>query len=289
MNFQSAIKNAIKRLTQVLSDLEPSEIRYEVDILLSHVTGKSVSFLRTWPEQFLSVDELAFFERLVERRCLKEPVAYLVGEQGFWSFDLKVTPDTLIPRPETELLVEIALEKIPLKGELKSPFRLVDLGTGTGAIAMALAQERPNAEVFALDFSTRALDVARHNIEKYSLKNISLHHSNWLSDWSFGNLDLVVSNPPYIAFDDPHLTALAFEPNSALVALEDGFADFRIIAEQAFLWLKKGGFLMFEHGFEQAEEVSQILRDNHFSDIQTRRDLSGNERVTIGQKVPQSA
>lgn len=285
MKLQNAIDNAIERLSQALTSLELAEVRYEVDILLSHVTGKPVSFFRTWPEQALAPDELTLFERLIERRCLKEPVAYLVGEQGFWTFDLKVTPDTLIPRPETELLIEIALKKIPLNSESKKPFRIADLGTGTGAIAMALAQERLNAEVFAVDFSEKALAVARYNIEKYSLKNIVLHHSNWLSGWPFGTLDMIISNPPYIAFDDPHLDDLKFEPDSALVASDNGFSDIRTIAKQAFPLLNQGGFLMFEHGFEQADAVSQILRDNHFSHVETRRDLSANERVTIAQKV----
>ncbi|AOE50519.1 peptide chain release factor N(5)-glutamine methyltransferase [Kangiella sediminilitoris] len=253
--------------------------KLDAELLLAFQLEKNRSWLKTWPEKELSQAAFQEFQSLVKRRASGEPVAYILGHQDFWTFNLAVTPDTLIPRPETEHLVECALEHLPVE----KAARVVDLGTGTGAIAMAIASERPNAEVWAVDVSEQALAVAEKNRHRYQLENVTCLHSHWLDQWPNKPLDLVVSNPPYIADNDPHLNDLSYEPITALVAEDSGLSDIRIISEQAKSHLKPGGWLMFEHGFEQAEPVQKILRELGYESIETIKDYAGHARVTIGR------
>ncbi|CAN0602831.1 unnamed protein product, partial [Ectocarpus sp. 12 AP-2014] len=216
----------------------------------------------------------------LQRRQQGEPVAYLLGKREFWSLPLTVTPATLIPRPETELLIECALE-LSLPGDA----RVVDLGTGSGAIALALAHERPHWQVTGVDVSAEALEVARANAESLGLARVDWRLGNWLEPLGTERFSLIVSNPPYVTPDDPHLEMgdLPFEPRSALVAGEDGFADLRLITEAAPDHLVPEGWLMLEHGFEQGEGVRDLLTRAGFEAVRSHRDLSGQERISVGR------
>lgn len=238
------------------------------------------AFLYTWPEKELSVEEATCFDSFVKRRKAGEPVAYITGRRGFWNFDLRVNNSTLIPRPETELLVELALQYLP-----QAACKVIDLGTGSGAIALALAYERPQWQVFAVDAVADALALARSNAAQYGLERIRFVESNWFAQVADCDFDLVISNPPYVDAQDPHLVQgdVRFEPATALISADAGLADIRRISEAASSRLKPGGWLMFEHGYRQGEEARNILVKNHFDKVQTLRDLSGNERVTLGQ------
>ncbi len=282
--FQSSktIKEYLTAATQELQAVtDERESQLEAELLLAFSLQKSRTWLKTWPEFQLTNDDDQLFCQLIERRLTGEPLAYIIGSQDFWTFSLKVTQDTLVPRPETELLVELALEKIPLEGD----FNVVDLGTGSGAIACALASERSQATIFALDFSEKALAVALQNVDDLSLANVQCLQNSWLDNWQKGQLDLIVSNPPYVAAGDPHLKDLSFEPYSALVAQDNGYADIRTIAEQAKAILSSNGYLMFEHGFEQAQTIQSILLELGYREIETFQDLAGLDRVTIAKLI----
>lgn len=273
--ISSAIDWAVKQLTA--SD----SAKLDAELLLAHLLDKSRIWLKTWPDRELS--DLLFnqYQTLIMRRADGEPVAYILGQQDFWTFTLKVSAATLIPRPETEHLIEFALEQLPLEAVVK----VVDLGTGTGAIAMAIASERPKADVWAVDISAEALTIAEQNRKKYQLDNMVCQQGHWLDEWQHGALDMVVSNPPYIAANDPHLADLSYEPESALVADGNGLSDIRYITEQAVGFLKPAGWLIFEHGFEQGESVQQILQQSGFQGVVTIKDYAGHARVTVGQKA----
>lgn len=265
-------------------DVSASKIdspKLDAELLLADTLGKNRTWLKTWPENKLSQTELEGFEGLIMRRKAGEPVAYLLGKQDFWSFTLKVTPATLIPRPETEHLVEFALSKIP-KNE---SFQMVDLGTGTGAIALAIASERPQTTVIGLDICEQALSVAEHNRQQLNIRNVGFQQGHWLRAWSEQKLDMIVSNPPYIDADDEHLKDLTFEPIGALVAGDNGLADIVEITKQAQLHLKSRGWLVFEHGFEQGQAVRDIMQQHGFTNVKTLTDYAGLERVTAGKKL----
>lgn len=251
----------------------------DLELLLCHLLQKPRSFLFTWPEFELSEAQMTELEILLSRRQQGEPVAHIIGHRGFWSFELEVSPDTLIPRSDTERLVEVALELGPA-----GPARVADLGTGTGAIALALATERPDWQLVASDFKPEAVALAQRNCQKLGLSNVCVLQGSWFEPHQ-GQYDLVVSNPPYIAPDDPHLVSgdLRFEPATALVAAEQGLADIRLISTAARDYLVSGGWLLFEHGFEQAESVRDILSELGYSDVMTRQDLAGHDRVTGGR------
>lgn len=257
--------------------------RTDAEYLLMHVTGKDRAWLRLHDDAELSSSQHEAFRLLLARREQGEPVAYLTGERGFWSLDVAVSPATLIPRADTELLVEMALEKLPLAASRQ----VLDLGTGSGIIALAVKKERPRCHVTAVDASEDALRVAAANAARLELE-IRVVKSNWYAELSGRLFDLVVANPPYIAADDPHLGQgdLRFEPLSALVAGEQGLADLRRIIVQAPRYLLSGGWLMLEHGFEQAEAVQQLLRENGFLQVETRCDLGGQPRATQGRLAP---
>ncbi|TWI14046.1 peptide chain release factor N(5)-glutamine methyltransferase [Aerolutibacter ruishenii] len=253
----------------------------EAELLMGHVLGRGPAWLFAHGDEMLASAERDAFEALVSRRAGGEPVAYLTGRRGFWRFDLQVGPDTLIPRPETELLVELALEHLPAGAVL----HVADLGTGSGAIALALALERPLAQVAAVDASAGALAVARTNADELRLPNVSFHHGSWWAPLAGQRFDLVASNPPYIAEGDPHLGEgdLRHEPVSALASGVDGLDDLRAIVAGAPVHLHPGGWLLVEHGWDQGEAVRALFARAGFVDVATQTDLEQRDRVTLGR------
>ena len=251
----------------------------DAEWLLLHVIDRSHSWLFSHRDAVLGHEQARNFELLVQRREQGEPVAYLTGHRGFWSLDLEVTPATLIPRSETELLVELALEKLMDGGSA------ADLGTGSGAIALAIAHERKQSRVIATDASNDALDVARRNARRLAIVNVEFRHGEWFAPLQGERFDLVASNPPYIAVGDPHLDQgdLRFEPASALSSGSDGLDDIRIIVAHAPAHLHASGWLMLEHGHDQGNGVRALLEAAGFVEVATRRDLEGRDRVTLGR------
>ncbi len=256
-----------------------SSARLDAELLLAHVLGKPRSYLRTWPEKTPSDEQQQRFAELLQRRRAGEPVAYLLGHQGFWSLDLEVAPHTLIPRPDTELLVESALALLPA-----SPLAALDLGTGTGAIALALACERPAWQLTGVDRIDEAVALAERNRQRLQLGNVEFLSSHWFSALTGRRYGLILSNPPYIPAQDRHLSEgdVRFEPTSALVAGQDGLDDIRLIIAQAPHFLEPGGWLLLEHGFDQALAVRELLDAAGFAEVHSRRDLAGHERISLG-------
>jgi release factor glutamine methyltransferase len=253
----------------------------EAELLLAEATGLSRAQLFAWPERALAPVQAARFEALLARRLAGEPMAHIRGRQAFWTLELEVTPDTLIPRPETELLVETALELLAAE----APLLVADAGTGSGAIAAALAVERPAWTLVAIERGAAAAAVAARNLRRCAAANARLVRGDWLAPIAPSSLDAVVANPPYIPAGDPHLGRgdLPREPRSALSAGADGLDAVRRIAPQALARLKPGGLLALEHGFDQAAAVTGILAARGFERIATRRDLAGQPRVTLGR------
>lgn len=255
--------------------------RLDAELLLAAALGKPRSYLRTWPERELEVALVERFQADLARRRTGEPVAYILGRQGFWSLDLEVSAHTLIPRPDTELLVETTLGLLAA-----TPARVLDLGTGTGAIALALASERPAWRVSGIDRVAEAVELAERNRARLQLDNVAFRQSHWFAGLEEGErFTAIVSNPPYIAAADKHLSEgdVRFEPASALVAGADGLDDIRAIILGAPMHLEPGGWLLLEHGFEQAAAVRELLRRAGFSAVDSRRDLGGHERISLGQ------
>ena len=254
--------------------------RLDAELLLAAVLGKPRSYLRTWPEHEPGAEQLAAFAALLERRRMGEPVAYILGHQGFWSLDLEVAPHTLIPRPDTELLVETALQLAPA-----TPQRVLDLGTGSGAIALALASERGGWQVIGVDRIAEAVALAERNRQRLKLGNAEFRQSSWFDGLAGERFGLILSNPPYIAADDRHLGEgdVRFEPLSALVAGVDGLDDIRQIIAQAPRHLQAGGWLLLEHGHDQAEAVRELLAATGFTAVDSRRDLGGHQRISLGR------
>lgn len=252
----------------------------DAQLLLAHVLGVAATWLYANPQTTVTVADGARFRQLLERRAAGEPVAYLVGECGFWTLDLAVTPAVLIPRPDTETLVQAALDTLP-----DTAISLVDLGTGSGAIALALASERRHWRISATDASLQALECARANAERLNLARVQFHHGNWFEPLAGMRFDAIVSNPPYVADDDPHLRApeLTHEPMTALVADNNGLADLAHIAAHAPRHLRPDGWLMLEHGFEQGPAVRALLLAAGFQNVETLLDLAGRARVTRGR------
>ena len=279
----TTIQQALNQAAHSLASLDHSSPDLEAAVLLCHQLGKPRSYLLAWPEQELSAQALAGYRALLERRLEGEPIAHITGVREFWSLTLKITPDTLIPRPETELLVERALEH--LRG-IDSP-HVADLGTGSGAIALAIASERPDASVVATDQSAAALEVAQENRHTLGLSNVELRQGDWLQALPPDAVyDLILSNPPYIAEQDTHLHQgdLPREPTGALASGTDGLNDIRGIVSGAMDHLKPGGWLLLEHGYGQGPVVRELLHQAGFLAIQTLRDLSGHERMSEGRR-----
>ncbi|MEW5754998.1 MAG: peptide chain release factor N(5)-glutamine methyltransferase [Pseudomonadota bacterium] len=280
--MNTTLTQALTWATQLLSQLPEATPRLEAEMLLAHALGKERTHLIAWPDKALSPDQEAAFRALVEQRAQGIPVAYLLKEREFWSLPLLVSPDTLIPRPETELLVELALARIPLD----AAWRIADLGTGTGAIALALASERPRCRLIAIDRSSGALAVARANAERLGIRNIEFLTGDWLAPLHDETLEMIVSNPPYIAADDPHLTRgdVRFEPRSALASGPDGLDDIRIIVATARAHLKSGGALLIEHGYQQGAAVVALMQSHGYQRVEDHRDYAGHGRVAAGHK-----
>ncbi len=253
----------------------------DAEHLLLHVLARPRSWLFAHADDAVTATEAAGFLALVERRTQGEPVAYLTGTQGFWSLELAVTPATLIPRPETERLVELALERLPagVAG------RVADLGTGSGAIALAIARERPQAQVIATDASAAALEVARANAERNRVRNVQFRQGDWLAPLAGERFDLIASNPPYIADGDPHLSAgdLRFEPPTALSSGADGLDAIRVIVRDARAMLQPGGWLLLEHGWDQGDAVRALLQGGGYGDVATEQDLEARDRISLGR------
>lgn len=254
--------------------------RLDAELLLAAALGKPRSYLHTWPERVVSGDVAERYASFLERRRSGEPVAYILGHQGFWSLDLEVAPETLIPRPDTELLVETALALLPA-----SPAEVLDLGTGTGAIALALACERLSWKVTGVDRVCAAVELAERNRARLKLNNARFLESHWFSALGEQRFAMIVSNPPYIRAQDPHLGEgdVRFEPASALVAGADGLDDIRQIIQDAPRHLLPGGWLLLEHGYDQAAAVRDLLSRQGFQVVESRRDLGGHERISLGQ------
>lgn len=255
--------------------------RVDAEWLLAHALGQSRTWLFTHSGDAVPAKAAEQFAVLLARRQAGEPVAYLTGTQGFWTLELEVSPATLIPRPETELLVELALARLPMD----AASRVADLGTGSGAIALAIGKERPRATVIATDASAAALDVARRNAVRNRSCNVEFRAGDWLVPLAGETFDLIASNPPYIAEGDPHLDEgdLRYEPASALSSGADGFDALRTIISAAPMHLHGGGWLLLEHGWEQGEAVRALLSQVGFIDIETARDLEDRDRVTLGR------
>lgn len=261
-------------------NLGATSARIEAQCLLQQVLDVPRSYLLAHSEQVLNASQQAAYDTLLQRRLLGEPVAHILGEREFFGLMFKVTPDTLIPRPETELLVEQALQRIPARG----PFRVLDLGTGSGAIALSIAQSRPDAEVVAVDASEAALQVARGNARRLGIANVNMLYGNWFSALAGQRYDLIVSNPPYVAAGDVHLDRgdVRFEPISALASGADGLYDIRGIIAGAGEYMVRGAWLLLEHGYDQADKVRTLLEQFGFAEVFSARDMSGIERVSGG-------
>jgi release factor glutamine methyltransferase len=252
----------------------------DAEILLGFVTGKSRSWLVAFDDAELDAVQQEQLDALLARRVNGEPIAHLVGEREFWSLPLRISDATLIPRPDTEVLVEQALAYLPATATA-----LLDLGTGTGAIALALASERPHCQVIGCDRIPAAVALAQDNAQRLHINNAHFILSHWFSDLPAQHFDLIVSNPPYIDAADEHLQQgdVRFEPLSALVADDQGLADLRFIIHTAPHWLAAGGWLLLEHGWQQGEAVRAIMQQHGYQAVSTVDDYGGNPRVTLGQ------
>ena len=274
-----SVREALTDASAQIAGLPDGSPRLEAELLLSAASGLDRTRMLAWPDTPLDSDSRRRLAALVERRCQGEPISYILGCQGFWTLDLDVTPDTLIPRPETELLVELALEVLPAE----APLLIADLGTGSGAIAAALASERPAWTLMATDRSLVALGVAITNARRLRLSNLYTLAADWLAPIDSATLDAILSNPPYIPSTDPHLVRgdLRFEPAMALSAGPDGLAAIRDIADQSPSRLKPGGLVAVEHGFDQGPPVRALFAAAGLVRVETRRDLAGHERITF--------
>ncbi|PKH26434.1 protein-(glutamine-N5) methyltransferase, release factor-specific [Enterobacterales bacterium CwR94] len=274
------IRQWLKLATAALSASDSP--KRDAEILLGVVTGKSRAQLIAFDDHVLSAAQLAQLDALLTRRQRGEPVAHITGQREFWSLPLAVSPATLIPRPDTEILVEQALALLPA-----TALNVLDLGTGTGAIALALASERPQLTVHAVDRIADAVALAQRNAAALSLSNVRVSQSDWFTALAPQRFDMIVSNPPYIDADDTHLSQgdVRFEPLSALVAQEAGLSDLRHIINSAADWLTADGWLVLEHGWQQASAVRELLAEAGYQHIATRADYGGNDRVTFGRRA----
>jgi release factor glutamine methyltransferase len=280
MTASLSIQDALNRAGVMLAARDENPA-LEAALLLAYVLEVPRVRLHSHPEQPLRSSQREAFFALVERRTKGEPLAYLTGRREFWSLELVVNEHTLIPRPETELLVQLALERIPTDAQ----FTILDLGTGSGAIALAIAGERPRCRVTATDVCSRALDVARANAQRLSISNVTFREGAWFAPVAAERFDVIVSNPPYVAQNDPHLLSgdLPAEPALALVAGPTGMEMITVIARQAPRHLQTEGWLLMEHGYDQGSGVADLLNDENYRHVQTWRDLAGKERITAGQ------
>lgn len=279
MHLEALLRRAARRLDESGS---PSA-RLDAEVLLCHALGVERSWLYTWGDRDAELFDRARYEALVAARAVGQPIAYLVGEREFWGLRLVTTPVTLIPRPDTETLVEAALARATGEGG-----RMLDLGTGTGAIALAFATERPGWRVVGVDREPAAVALAAENAARLKVDNACFRVSDWFSELSGERFDLVVSNPPYLADDDPHLGQgdVRYEPRSALVAAEAGLADLQRLVREAGAHLKPAGWLLLEHGVTQGDDVRRIMCAQGYAEVATLEDLGRRERVSVGRHDP---
>ena len=279
MRIDVILGNDVPQLVSALT-MSVAEARFEIQLLLAHVLRVNRAWLIAHADEALSTDNYALYQHYFRRRLQAEPIAYIFGEKEFYGMVFKVTPDVLIPRPDTELLVTSALSRIPVN----SVMHVLDLGTGSGAIAISVASLRPLAHVVAVDKSEAALAVAQANAVRLGVENISFLASDWWQQLpSDAKFDIIISNPPYIAEQDVHLLQLGFEPASALTAGVSGLDDLRLIIASAPNYLNRAGYLLLEHGYNQAHVVSSLLDAAGFVGVKVERDLGGVERVSLGQ------
>ena len=275
LQISAILDDATERLTAV-SD----SARLDAELLLARAIDMPRSYLFAHPEEVLDELAVARFEAAIERRLAGEPMAYITGVREFWSLELMVTPATLVPRPETELLVDLALREIPRRAE----WAILDLGTGSGAIAIAIAKERPLSRVTATDISAAALDVARQNARQLEIPNIEFLEGDWTGPVGGRRFNVIVSNPPYVRANDAALDALHREPRNALAAGDDGLDAIRILARDCGALLEPGGVLLIEHGAEQRDSVADVLREHGWTDIACHTDYAGLPRVTVARR-----
>ncbi|WP_263322118.1 peptide chain release factor N(5)-glutamine methyltransferase [Endozoicomonas sp. Mp262] len=277
--IDSLLNKAVAHL-QASSALTDEGYRLDAELLLCHVIGQPRSYLFTWPEKELGTSDQIAFRKLVEQRATGIPVAYLTGTREFWSLTLKVNDQVLIPRPDTELIVELALSR-----QLRQNAVIADLGTGSGAIALALAGEKPDWQVLAVDQSHGALATAQENARFNHINNVSFLAGSWCQPLADKKLDMIVTNPPYIREDDHHLTQgdVRFEPRSALASGKDGLEDIRQIVCDSRNHLPPGGWLLIEHGYDQGQAVAELMTGQGYIEVVTKQDLAGHDRVTMGQ------
>jgi release factor glutamine methyltransferase len=270
MTFQEAINYG----SDILSN------RFEAEIIFCHVVNIARSYLYAHQEEELKPFLWQEYQRQIEKRKQGLPIAYITGCKEFWSLDFEVNQHTLIPRPESELLVQLTLEELSTKQNVN----ILELGVGSGAVAIAIAHERPQWQIIGTDISKDALAIAQKNADRHQIKNLKLYESNWFQNVPAIEFDIIISNPPYIAANDPHLTELNFEPQSALVSGEDGLDDIKIIIKDALAYLKENGQLLLEHGYNQGSQVCSLMKQNYYQDVKTIKDYNNIERVTTGAK-----
>ena len=279
LNENLRIDAALEAATEQLRQRSDSP-RLDAELLLARALDVSRSYLFAHPEDEMDLDAAGRFDTTVRKRVDGMPMAYITGEKEFWSMTLIVSPATLVPRPDTEVLVEQALSHIPRKAD----WQIADLGTGSGAIALALARERPLCQVTATELSPEALAVAEENARQLAVPNVEFFQGSWTEPLDGKAFNVVVSNPPYVASNDPHLAMLQHEPVAALDAGDDGLDAIRALASSVADILKPGGYLLLEHGAQQAESVTEILRLAGWTDIRTSKDIEGRPRVTAASK-----
>jgi release factor glutamine methyltransferase len=271
------IVEALKNAKHQLENITPTPV-VDAELLLIEILQADRTLLFSYPERSLTDDQWIKYRRWLSRRVKGEPVAYILGHAGFWTLDLRVTQDTLIPRPETEHIIEWVLDRFSGSDALK----LADLGTGSGAIALSLASECPSWEIMATDISTAALAVARDNAMRCKVSNITFAQGEWCQALASDQFNIIISNPPYIVEGDAHLEALHYEPIGALVAGDNGLAAIKIIVPEARNHLKTGGCLVLEHGYDQGVAVARLMKEAGFSEVDNHLDLAGHSRFTHG-------
>lgn len=281
----------VAQCLQLAPELEriSDSARLDTEIILCHILQKNRTWLFTWPDKILGEEQQQVFNDFFQRRKNGEPIAHIIGQREFWSLPLAVNNSTLIPRPDTELLVEVALELFA-QDKPDQIRNCLDLGTGTGAIVLALASEKPHWQLLGVDKSFDAVALAEQNRNYLHFDHVSVQQSDWFTQIELREFDVIVSNPPYIDPQDPHLDQgdVRFEPRSALIADNHGLADIQLIIRESWNYLRSDGWLLLEHGYDQGEVVRELLRANGFVAVETRRDLGANERVSLGKKSQES-
>ncbi|EWH12231.1 hemK protein [Catenovulum agarivorans DS-2] len=286
-NCPNTIELAWRWAASLLTESDSAQL--DAQLLLLHVLKQhNRVYLLTWPDKSLTTEQIQHFCQLVDTRLHGHPIAHIIGEREFWGLPLKVNPSTLIPRPDTETLVEVVINQVDQQSTWsKQPVKLVDLGTGTGAIALALKSEFPHWQVSAVEYNPQAAELARQNALKLALP-IEIYQGSWFEPFANTDrcFDIIVSNPPYIEQNDPHIDTgdVRFEPISALVAQDQGLADIRHIAITALQYLNTGGLLAFEHGYTQAAAVTALLSELGYKNIQTVKDIAQQDRITFAYK-----